>query len=112
MRAQSVALLLVSCRAAPEVPAGLEPMGMNDRNQREFRSPRDGSIYVEIPGGAFRAGPAADTLVEVDRFLLSKFEVTNRQYQRFLAATGRSAPSTCTPPMSRAGSIPTRRSRA
>ena len=50
---------------------------------------------VRIPGGTFRMGArkgSDGSAVAVNSFLLDHCEVTNRQYQEFVRATGRPAP--------------------
>ncbi len=53
------------------------------------------SEMVRVPGGTFRMGArkgSGGSAVTVGPFLLDRYEVTNRQYQEFVLATGRPAP--------------------
>lgn len=63
----------------------------------DFRAtnPRDGSVMLLVPGGRYRMGStrgaafeAPPHLVRVQPFFLSRTEVTNAQFQRFVSATG------------------------
>ena len=57
----------------------------------EYLHAKDGSVLVWIPGGTFLMGGDVNNdekpiyQVQVDGFWLGKFEVTNRQYAKFLA---------------------------
>lgn len=70
-------LLLLACAAGPG----------------EERHEKDGSVLVPVPGGRFPMGFGTRRReVEVPAFLIGRTEVTNEQYARFAAATGRAAP--------------------
>jgi len=60
----------------------------------EYVNPTDGSVLVWVPGGTFlmgsNDGPEDETprhKVRVQGFWCGKYEVTNKQYKRFLAAS-------------------------
>lgn len=62
-----------------------------------FVNPRDGSVLVDVPAGEFVMGTneegahSAETperKEKVEAFQISRYEVTNRQYARFVEATG------------------------
>ncbi|CAG06727.1 unnamed protein product, partial [Tetraodon nigroviridis] len=77
----------------PAEPAVKYSRGANGRDEKEARSP-----MVLVPGGAFLMGtddpgiPAdgesPQRLVYVDSFYMDTHEVTNRQFQMFVNATG------------------------
>lgn len=65
----------------------------------EFQNPKDGSVLVRVPAGTFLMGSQegeADSYndekpaheVYLDRYWIGKFEVTNEQFERFVAETG------------------------
>ena len=85
-----------------ETAGPLAWLGRNDRGREEYLRLRDGMLMVKIPAGRFEQGDTffdfgGDELpvhpVTITRpFLLAKFEVSNRQYRRFLQATGCGGP--------------------
>jgi len=65
----------------------------------EFQNPKDGSVLVRVPAGAFLMGSQdgdSDALdeekpaheVDLDEYWIGKCEVTNEQFERFVAETG------------------------
>jgi formylglycine-generating enzyme required for sulfatase activity len=75
-------------------PAGLTPGDKNEQGGVEFKSAKDETTMVYIPGGEFAMG--ADGAeenerpvrkVHVDGFLIDKTEVTVAQFRRFVDAT-------------------------
>ncbi len=82
-------------------PAGTSFARYNDRGFRELTCAKDGSTLVEIPAGTFGMGSTTASVtalaaesaelplhtVSLSRYFVGKFEVTNGQYQAFLAAT-------------------------
>ena len=69
----------------------------NDKGFREFENKKDGSILIEIPAGEFWMGSPAKEgdddehpqhKVYLDTFYISKYEVTNEQFDRFVRTTG------------------------
>ena len=63
---------------------------------QEYTNPADGSVLVWIPGGSFLMGRDAGdapedeqprSKIRVQGFWCGKYEVTNKQYKKFLAAT-------------------------
>ena len=70
--------------------AQLEPLGKNSSGFEEFRNPRDGATLIRIPEGEFLCGEEKKT-VRLGPYLISKFEITNEQFAKFLKETGRKA---------------------
>lgn len=66
--------------------------------------PKTGIAFVHVPAGEFRMGSEADEdsqpvhPVRLAGFWIGRFEVTHAQYDRFMTATGRPAPSHWTSP--------------
>jgi len=59
-----------------------------------LRDPRDLEAMVEVPAGQFAYGSGAEQKnLPLESFKIGKYPVTNAQYQRFVDATGRAAPS-------------------
>lgn len=77
-----VAVLLMQ-EAKPLEEAGKNPSGFE-----EVRNPRDGSILVRIPAGEFLRGEEKSK-VRLESFLITKHEITNEQFEKFLKETGR-----------------------
>ncbi|MBI4860539.1 MAG: SUMF1/EgtB/PvdO family nonheme iron enzyme, partial [Candidatus Riflebacteria bacterium] len=74
---------------------GLVPLGKNEQGYEQFESKKDGAVMVRVPAGRFLMGSSSGKAdertvheVDLDAFLIDKFEVTNARYGRFLAATG------------------------
>ena len=82
------ALVLVLAAAIQSEP--LERLGKNAEGCEEFKNPKDGSILVLIPEGTFLRGEKKEE-ARLDGYLISKYEVTNEQFDRFLKETGRPA---------------------
>ncbi len=84
----------------PEAPAGrprLVLMGVNSQGFEEYLNQTDATTLVRIPAGAFTMGTDDSRArsdekpahrVWVGEYLIGKQEVTNRQFKRFLSATG------------------------
>jgi hypothetical protein len=98
-------LLVRNQRQTPQdAPAQVRDQLQNLRDaalasQDEFQNPKDGSVLVRVPAGAFLMGSQdgeADSYndekpaheVYLDRYWIGKFEVTNEQFERFVAETG------------------------
>lgn len=71
-----------------------ETLGQVYQPPTQYQNPQDGSILRRIPGGVYRIGREDGEanekpvhLVEMGPFYMSKFEVTNEQYGRFVEAT-------------------------
>ena len=85
-----------------ELPDPLAWLGRNDRGHREYFRLIDGMPMVEIPAGSFEQGDAffdfggdelpVHRVTITEPFLLAKFEVSNRQYGKFLEAIGCEGP--------------------
>lgn len=95
------------------LPDGVEYVCTNDQGLREFLSPSDNALMVHIPPGSFLMGSTAEEAVSeyrlsnlcgaareewflaetppheerVERLLVDKYEVTNRQFSRFVDET-------------------------
>ena len=72
--------------AAP--PESLEALGRNNEGYEEFRNPKDGATLVLIRAGEFLRGESKEK-ARLDAYLISKFEITNEQFNRFLKETRR-----------------------
>lgn len=89
---------LVACGTDDELPAPrFTTIGTNERGCREFRLSVDPSLLlIEVPAAKFHLGDNAESRsgvsVELDAFLISKYEVTIAQYRRFCEATGHPRP--------------------
>jgi serine/threonine-protein kinase len=77
--------------------AELTLLGTNTKGYREFQNKKDNSILIEIPAGEFGMGSVPKEgdddehpqhLVYLDTFYISKYEITNEQFDRFIKATG------------------------
>lgn len=83
----------------PQGPPRLTPNGTNAQGYSEYRSERDGSTFIAVPGGTFTMGSdeSADEKpphsVTVASFYVGKYDVTNLQFRRFVDATGYDAGS-------------------
>ncbi len=60
---------------------------------------KDGSVLAQVPAGTFEMGDGKDSdcpkhRVELSAYWIGVHPVTNRQYARFVAATGHRAPET------------------
>ena len=86
MRLLVLALALLAQEA--RIAGRLEPLGTNKEGFEEYRNPKDGSILVRIPAGAFLRGPEKEPATS-EAYFISKFEITNEQYARFLKETGK-----------------------
>ena len=85
-----------------ETTSPLAWLGRNDHGRKEYFRLLDGMVMVQIPAESFEQGDTffdygGDELpahpVTITRpFLLAKFEVSNRQYRRFLEAAGCGGP--------------------
>jgi formylglycine-generating enzyme required for sulfatase activity len=85
-----------------ELPDPLAWLGRNDRGHREYFRLIDSMPMVEIPAGHFEQGDAffdfggdelpVHRVTITEPFLLAKFEVSNRQYRKFLEAIGCDGP--------------------
>ncbi len=80
---------------------GLTFLGKNERGFEEYRNDKDGQVLVLIPGGVFEIGKkeAEDTARKATReklapYLIGKYEVSWKQYNRFWKETKRAAPGT------------------
>jgi formylglycine-generating enzyme required for sulfatase activity len=85
----------------PAARNGLIPLGLNPEGFEEYWRSKDGAPVVKIPAGEFLMGtpegqgePAEhpQRRVTVSAFLIDKTEVTWRQYEKFLSATGTPMP--------------------
>ena len=65
---------------------GIEPIGST-----KVRHPTDGSLMVKIDGSVYQAGPSNEP-VWVSAYYIDVHPVSNAEYSRFIAATGREAP--------------------
>jgi formylglycine-generating enzyme required for sulfatase activity len=88
-----------ACPPLTEPPPGLVPLGRNVQGFERFRNDRDGSVMVRVPPGPFLMGSAPEDEqaherekpqheVELDDYLMTECEVTNEQFERFVAETG------------------------
>jgi formylglycine-generating enzyme required for sulfatase activity len=93
--------LLVACKGTTE-RSGSDPHAAHPENAT--MSEQGGVWLVEIAGGTFMMGSpepepgrhdseGQQHEVTISPFLLSKYEVTNEQYRRFVEATGHVAPT-------------------
>ncbi|MFO7675694.1 MAG: SUMF1/EgtB/PvdO family nonheme iron enzyme [bacterium] len=82
---------------APTAPAGMKALGRNAQGYEEALWLKDSSVMVKVPAGEFWMGSVTGEgesderpqhRVYLDEFWLDKHEVTNRQYERFVKATG------------------------
>ena len=80
----AAALLVQEAR----IPEKLEPVEKNKEGFEEFRNPEDGSILIRIPAGDFLRGPDKKP-ARLDAFFITRCEITNEQYSRFLKETGK-----------------------
>ena len=89
--------------AQPSLPGGLVSLGTNPEGAREYWRSKDGVSVVEIPGGEFLMGSAADEgeppehpqrRVFLSPYLIDKTETSWGQYRKFATATGRPLPET------------------
>lgn len=74
-------------------------IGVNGHGFDEYRSTRDGSVLVLIPGGTFRVGwkrrlpgEVPEKRVTLSPYLIGKCEVTQAQMRVFCEQTGRTLP--------------------
>lgn len=75
-------------RASPQEPAPAVPK----ETASERIHPKDGAVMVLVPAGPFAFGyPPKGS--ETAAFWIDKYEVTNKQYARFVAETGHARPS-------------------
>jgi len=65
---------------------GIEPIGTS-----KVRHPTDGSLMVKVDGSVYQAGPSNEP-VWVSAYYVDVHPVSNAEYSRFIAATGREAP--------------------
>ncbi|MHC9539615.1 MAG: SUMF1/EgtB/PvdO family nonheme iron enzyme [Vulcanimicrobiota bacterium] len=74
----------------------------NDQGYQESYNPKDRSIMITIPAGEFLMGSPKDVggaeehpqhTVYLDEYKISRFEVTNEQFTRFVSETGYKAES-------------------
>ena len=76
----------------PETDKKFRDAGKNALGLQEFIHNQDGSIMVIIPEGEVVFGPHAPgeepKKVAVPSFAISKYEITNRQFQQFVEAAG------------------------
>ena len=80
----AVALLVQEAR----IPGNLERIGKNKEGFEELRNPKDGATLVLIPEGTFLSGKEKET-ARTGAYLISKFEITNDQFAKFLKETGK-----------------------
>ncbi|MBI4871933.1 MAG: SUMF1/EgtB/PvdO family nonheme iron enzyme, partial [Candidatus Riflebacteria bacterium] len=83
------------------IPPGMASLGRNAQGLDEYRNEKDGSILIEVPAGSFEMGSTTTEVngglaassetprhtVQLSRYCIGKYEVTNAQYRNFLAAT-------------------------
>lgn len=96
--------------AFQQAVAHLRRLRVNPQGRTEYENPRDGSVLVRVPGGAFTMGsdpafveereraahlsyPVLDVelparSVTLGEFYIGKFDVTVRQFRRFVKASG------------------------
>lgn len=76
-----------------ETPAGkFTPLGVNAKGYKEYRRERDGSVMVMVPAGQYEQWAYTSNPLEtpdirnlnVDNFLIDKYEITNAQGSTFL----------------------------
>lgn len=65
---------------------GIEPIGSS-----KVRHPTDGSLMVKVDGSVYLSGPSNEP-VWVPAYYIDVHPVSNAEYARFIAATGREAP--------------------
>lgn len=65
---------------------GIEPIGSS-----QVRHPTDGSLMVKVDGSVYQSGPSNEP-VWVPAYYIDVHPVSNAEYARFIAATGREAP--------------------
>lgn len=65
---------------------GIEPIGSSN-----VRHPTDGSLMVKVDGSVYQSGPSNEP-VWVAAYYIDVHPVSNAEYSRFIAATGREAP--------------------
>lgn len=83
---------LLTRDGASAYPVVVEPEPDPVRSDHFVKHPRDGKLMVEVGAGIYLAGPEDEPRWE-DTFWLDAHPVTNSDYARFIAATGRSAPA-------------------
>ena len=90
MRGSFLFLVFAASAAAQSLPSDerYEFLGRNDSGHEEYRWKADDGVMILIPAGEFLRGSAKEKKT-LKAFLVDKFEVTNRQFDRFLEATGR-----------------------
>jgi serine/threonine-protein kinase len=78
-------------------PAGMKTLGRNAQGYEEALWLKDSSVMVKVPAGEFWMGSVPGEgddderpqhKVFLDEYWLDKHEVTNRQFERFVKATG------------------------
>ncbi len=78
-------------------PGGMRSLGKNAQGYGEFLWLKDSSVMVKVPSGEFWMGSRADEgetderpqhKVTLGEYYIDKHEVTNRQFERFVRATG------------------------
>jgi len=104
-----LAAMLIGCKGAGEISrlaadavarGEMVPLGRNRQGFEEYLWVRDSSILVGIPAGRFIMGTDDKDYAyqgprhspELSAYFIDKYEVTNRQYERFCATTGRNRP--------------------
>lgn len=99
--ASTQVVLPATTPASAPATAQLTPLGKSRKGYREFRNEKDGSVLIEVPAGTSWLGSSPEEVaagnahpsetprrqVRLERFLIGKYEVTNAQYERFLADT-------------------------
>ncbi len=73
------------------VPGGWTSSGKNAQGFLEVTNPKDGSVLIYVPAGAFRAGDKNEART-LDAFWIAKYEITWHQYGAFCKATSRTMP--------------------
>lgn len=78
------------------LPSGFEQIAAAGKSADGYplriRSRRDGSEMMYVPPGRYWVSASDGRWVEVRRFYIDKYEITNDQYSRFCKAKGRDLP--------------------
>jgi len=88
-------IFILLCLSFTPVPAENLPLGIISVDDQSYRSTLDGAEMVRIPGGIYPIGSESgrydekpQIMVRIGSFLMDRREVSNKQFEKFVASSG------------------------